>query len=94
MAQTFATEPVVFLGDDAIIEVQLDDHEDYPVVIRPSVGGVAAVCRLYLSSDAADHLYRQLQAYCEDLSRLADTRYVLPPQDLAQIRKEQADGVG
>lgn len=93
MAKTFATEPVVFIGDDARIEVGLDDHEDYPVVIRPSAGGVAAVCRLYLSCDAADHLYRQLQAYCEDLARLADTSYTLPPQDMDQLRKEQADGV-
>lgn len=94
MAQTFSTEPVVFIGDDAIIEVSLDDHDDFPILIRPSVDGVSPVCRLYLSCDAADHLYRQLQAYCEDMSRLADTRYVLPPQDMAQLAKEIADAVG
>lgn len=94
MAQTFSTEPVVFIGDDARIEVSLDDHDDFPVAIRPSLAGDGPVCRLYLSCDAADRLYRQLQAYCEDLSRLADTSYALPPQDLAKLRKEQADGVG
>lgn len=94
MVKSFATEPVVFIGDDALIELSLDGHDDFPVLIRPSVDGVSPVCRLYMSCDAADRLYRQLQAYCEDLSRLAYIRYVLPPQDVAQMQKEMADGIG
>lgn len=93
MADTFTSEPVVFIGDEADIRVVLDCDDDYPVGIRIVGPGSAAVLRMYLETDAAETLYRQLQAYCEDLSRLADTRYVLPPQDVAQLRKEQADGV-
>lgn len=94
MPQTFASEPVIFVGDAADISVVLYCGDVYPVGIRIVGPGSAAVLRMYLEPDAADNLYRQLQAYCEDLSRLADTRYTLPPQDVAQLRKEQADAVG